>query len=63
MNLRNVAISFLPAVLGANLLLAVTPPSPLVSLGALAIGALVGILVSRWVVLPYLSDGAIPILE
>lgn len=63
MNLRNVVISFLLAVLGANLLLAVTSPTPLVSLGALATGALVGILVSHRVVLPYLSDGTIPILE
>lgn len=52
MNLRNLTITFLVAIICANLVLSFIPPKPISTVLALVIGAIVGIAVSRFVVLP-----------
>ena len=63
MNLYNLAISYLLAILFAGIFLAFTPPKPLFTLGSLIIGAISGILLSRRVVLPYLTQRSISIFQ
>ena len=56
MNLRNVAISYGVVLLFTAGVLAFVPPTPEASIAGLAIGAIGGVILSRWVVLPYLAD-------
>jgi hypothetical protein len=56
MNLRNVVISYVVVILFAAGILAFVPPTPEATIAGLAAGAIGGLLLSRWVVLPYLTD-------
>lgn len=55
MNLRNLAITFVLVIACANALLLLAPPQPALTIGALAIGAVVGLGVSRFVMLPAIA--------
>ncbi|QKY19566.1 hypothetical protein B4589_003925 [Halolamina sp. CBA1230] len=45
-------ITFLLIILCANVVLGFVPPEPLPTLGSLALGAVLGLVLSRFVVLP-----------
>ena len=55
MNLRNILITLILAIIFANVVLAVTPTKPLVTVAGLVTGAFIGIGVSRFVALPIIS--------
>ena len=52
MNFRSLVITFLLVILCTNVLLEFVPPEPIPTLGSLAVGAVLGLVLSRFIVLP-----------
>jgi hypothetical protein len=56
MNVRDVAIAAVLATILANLLIAITPAGGVFYVGSILAGTVVGLLVTRHLVVPYLDD-------
>lgn len=55
MDLLKLAITFLLVIIFANIFLLFAPPQPALTVGALAVGTILGLAVSRYVVLPAIA--------